>query len=271
MKTAGHSHLKDNDLALWLGSVIDRCKPHANTILGVTLAVIGLGSIYLYSSQQSAAREAELWVRYWDSSNVSDVVELKRLADEHPTTPAGQWARLSLADVKLGQGVDDLLRNTAEARTALQDAVQAYEEVDKVARHPMLKQRAVYGLGQTYEAQARVAEAVKSYQRVVSSWPGSVLAGQAQTRLESLDRGSAKQFYDWLAKQDVKPPLANEPGTPGLRPNFDLDSLPQDPPKDSGAATSSAPSGPSLSLDPATPPKADAPTSDAPKSTDAPK
>ena len=39
-----------------------------------------------------------------------------------------------------------------------------------------------------------------------------------------------RSFYDKFAKFDPKPPLADQPGTPGKKPNFDLDALPDTPP-----------------------------------------
>ena len=105
-------------------------------------------------------------------------------------------------------------------------------------RQDNLRERTTFGLAQTDEAAGDLQKAAESwssptlkeskqkadrgYQGVLNFWPDGTYADLARRRLEDLREPSTRAFYDRFAKWEPKQPLAEEPGTPGLRPSTDL-------------------------------------------------
>ena len=93
---------------------------------------------------------------------------------------------------------------------------------------------------------------------MIKEYPDSSLTEPARTHLARLNSMPTKEFYDWFAKQDPRPPLPEkEPGTPGQKPLFDL----SDPTMPSDLKLPSALNAPQSG---GTPPAADKPTTETP-------
>ncbi len=134
------------------------------------------------------------------------------MAEAYPNAPAGLWARLTLADVQLSKGVNDLFEDRGDGEEALKEAVEAYQYVLAHApRGSLLVERATYGLGEALESQNELSDAKAQYEAVVAKWPDGAYSTQAKQRLADLEKASTKQFYDWFAKQEPKrkTPAAN--------------------------------------------------------------
>lgn len=232
MKTERRHELATNVLADWLGEKIEALKPYSAAVSVTALLVVAIifAGIVLY--QKRSASTAEAWSQYFSAiegqspDEASDKLEAVVL--DHPGSPAGMWSRLSLADGHLSNGVEDLFKDRAAARNALDQARDEYQTVlDEAPRESLLAERATFGLAETYESQNELEPARKHYRALLEHWPKGAFSGLAKTRLDDLERNSTKDFYDWFAKQSThtKPkPL----GQPGEKPPFDLGNLPDE-------------------------------------------
>ncbi len=219
MKTQRRHELQENTLAHWLELKVNEIAPYSKAIFGTVIAIVVLGALFAFNQQRTARTERAIWSSYFQAAMTGNHDKLKELADEFPQAPAGQWARLSYADFKFAQGMNDLFRNGADARTAFQDCQGAYERLRSTSRDSDILARASFGLGKVYEGLSDVAKAREEYQNVTKKWPGNRVSELASQRLADLDRSSTKEFYDWLAKVETRSPLGNAPGMPGERPS----------------------------------------------------
>lgn len=218
--------LKHNELADFLGHQVDHYRGYAKPVIGTLVAVAVLAGIYQYSRVREAEREGALWAQYVNAVTTRDATSLKSIGEKNPNTITGGWAYVMLGDTKLGQAINELNSNRGEVRNDLQDAKDAYDKARSNA-DPEIKQRATLGLAKTLEALGDLTSAKNQYQEIVSKWPGTVFATQAESRLKDISRGSTQEFYKWLAEQENRPPVGDGPGIPGLRPGG-LDTLPTD-------------------------------------------
>jgi hypothetical protein len=232
MKTERRHELATNELADWLGDVIERIKPYSTAITGTALACVVLMAAYFFWSRQSSAKVVESWGRYFaalDEGNTGSAELLKNVADEFASTPAGQWSRLSLADSMLGTGVQELFDDRDAADESLKGAEAGYTSViEHAPPDSLLTERATFGLAETYESLGKVDDARKLYQTVQDRWPQGAFAGQAASRIADLDRDSTKEFYDWFAAQHPKPKATSGVGKklPFGAEGLDLDKSP---------------------------------------------
>ena len=215
--------LKHNELADILGHSVDRYKSYTKPVVGTCVALVVLGLLFQYSRSQSAVEQASNWAQYFAATNSSDTNELKSLGERSPNTVPGGWALVMLGDQKLGQALNDLTTNRGEVRNSLQDAKDAYDKARSNA-DVEIKQRATLGLAKTVEALGDLKGAENHYKEIVAKWPGSVYATTATSRLKDIERGTTRDFYDWLARKEADAPKNDGPGIPGLRPGG-LDSL----------------------------------------------
>jgi hypothetical protein len=232
MKTERRHELATNELADWLGDVIERIKPYSTAITGTALACVVLMAAYFFWSRQSTAKVVESWGRYFaalDEGNAGSAESLKNVADEFASTPAGQWSRLSLADSMLGKGVQELFDDRDAAEESLKEAEAGYTSViEHAPPDSLLTERATFGLAETYESLGKVDDARKLYQTVQDLWPQGAFAGQAAGRIADLDRDSTREFYDWFAAQHPEPKASSGAGKkfPFGAEGLDLDKSP---------------------------------------------
>jgi tetratricopeptide (TPR) repeat protein len=227
MKTARRHELQTNTLADWLGKEYETVRPYAKTLLGIVLAAVVLVAFYLVSTRRSADVEAREWTRYFtalDSENPEDLDDLAQAADLKGT-PVGYWANLIVADRAFSQGSSQLFEDRTKANEELSKAVTHYKEAVG-GSDPLLRQRALFGLGRSYESQSgKLQDARAQYERLIKEFPDSVYGGLAKKRLADIDRGSTKEFYDWFAEAKLPAPPGSEGGVPGEKPPFSLEGI----------------------------------------------
>lgn len=232
MKTQRRHELATNVLADWLGEKIEALKPYSAAVSVTTLLVVVVifASVMLY--QRREASTAQAWSDYFaaieNQSPDEATDKLEAVAIDHPRSAAGLWSRLSLADTHLANGVEDLFKDRASARKALDRAIDDYQAVvEQAPRDSLLAERATFGLAEAYESKNELEDARKQYRTLLEGWPNGAFSALAKDRLADLDRKATKDFYDWFAKQSpqTKPKF---PGLPGQKPAFDLDKLPDD-------------------------------------------
>lgn len=228
MKSQRRHELEQNELAQWLGEVIGKVKPYQNVLLGA-LIVLLLGTLaYALWSRQTGSRSAAAWTALFEAMESNDVLGYDDIIEQYPGTTAADFAAALAGDYHLSEGCRLLFENKANANQELRKATEYYLQVLEASDESSLRERATFGLARALEAQARdLDEAVARYREVVENWPDGAFAVAAQRRLEDLQRVETKALYDRFAKFDPKPAFGDEPGVPGQKPPFELDSLPE--------------------------------------------
>lgn len=228
MKSERRHELEQNLLAQWLTKVIAATKPYVNAILTGILVVVLVVLVISYVTQRSDAQSTKAWDSYFAaiSDQGATVSELEKVAKDHQGTTAGMWALLTAADLQLNSGCGLLFTNKASANLDLRHALDSYLALQGQSQDDEVRERAVLGEARAREAMGDLDKAQERYQYLVKQWPKGVYSHLAQKRLTDIQKQTTKEFYDEFAKYDPKPPAAQGPGTPGQRPDFNMESLP---------------------------------------------
>ena len=206
----------DNALADKTLEIIERVRPHANTIVvavgGVALALLAWGLV----SAQSAAGKTRSWDAFLEAlSGDGQEAVVEALGDvirRHPGTPAAQWSELVLADLAVSEGADLLFVDKDRGRQRLQAAVVGYSAVLSARPRGMLATRATFGLAKARESLGQLDEARRGYEAVAREQAAAGFEKVAAGRAEALGRPATKQWYDWFAAQTFAPPQPAAPG-----------------------------------------------------------
>jgi tetratricopeptide (TPR) repeat protein len=229
MKSERRHELERNQLLLWLMETSEQIKPYTNHILGAIVVVLLAVLAATYWSRHQAGQSSVAWDEYFVALNSMDRTAMENVTQKYRGTIAGQWGLVTLGDMQLDSGCNLLFTNKTSANLELRKAVENYQAALAQANIPALLERATYGLARAREAQGDLEQAVKTYGGLVEKWPKGTYYEMAQERIADLKSNSTRGFYDKFAKYDPKPALANEPGTPGKKPAFDLNAIPDKP------------------------------------------
>lgn len=228
MKSERRHELQHNLLLDWLKNSSETIKPYTNAIIGVLVLALVAFFAWSWWSKQSAADKAAGWTAFFDARTTDKPSDLQDVAERYAGDTVAHWSQTVAADMNLATGCQELFQNKALANQHLQEARDGYMTVLDQTSNPELRQRATYGLGQSYEAmagtrqsQGELESAIEQYKKLVDEWPNSVYAYLAQQRLKALERDETKEFYDAFAKYE--PP--GQRGATGERPIFDPGSL----------------------------------------------
>jgi len=228
MKSERRHELQHNLLLDWLKNSSETIKPYTNAIIGVLVLALVAFFAWSWWSKQSAADKAAGWTAFFDARTTDKPSDLQDVAERYAGDTVAHWSQTVAADMNLATGCQELFQNKALANQHLQEARDGYMTVLDQTSNPELRQRATYGLGQSYEAmagtrqsQGELESAIEQYKKLVAEWPNSVYAYLAQQRLKALERDETKEFYDAFAKYE--PP--GQRGATGERPIFDPGSL----------------------------------------------
>ncbi len=226
MKTERRHELQTNVLADTLARWIERVRPYSRAGLALLVALVVLSAAWFYLENQNTRRTAEGWNEYFEAINTPDPRDrLSDISQQYAGTIVSEWARLSLADIQLEYGTNRLFVDKPVANKDLREAAEKFQSILIESRQPTLLERATYGLAQAHEAQGALAKARDEYRQIGKNWPDSPYVAVAEARAKDLDQQDTKSFYDWFARYEPPRPLSNEPGTPGVRPDFLKDPL----------------------------------------------
>jgi tetratricopeptide (TPR) repeat protein len=231
MKAERRHELQHNEVADWVAATIERVKPYSRAIVAVAVAGTVLLVAYVVLSGRSQRKQSDAWNDYYQAiqAESKDVAtDLESVARQHSSVPAGLWAEVALADLKLGEGIESLFREKQAAQSKLRSAIQHYQTVLEEADDALLVARARYGLARAYESLGELKQAREVYEQVVGSSGTNAYVSVAKERLNDLERSSTQDFYAWFGKQEpVALPPASDllPGTPGEKPLFDSSNL----------------------------------------------
>ena len=193
MKAERRHELQHNEVADWVAATFERVKPYSRAIVAVGVAGAVLLIAYIVLSGRSEKKRSVAWNDYYQAiqAESKDVAnDLETVAQEHSGVPAGLWAEVALADLKLGEGIDSLFREKQPAQSKLRSAIQHYQHVLEVADDALLVARARYGLARAYESLGRLDEARGVYQQIVDSSGTNAYRSVAKERLKDLKRSA---------------------------------------------------------------------------------
>ncbi|HTQ38893.1 MAG TPA: tetratricopeptide repeat protein [Pirellulales bacterium] len=234
MKAQHRHELQTNQLAVWLEHSGQRLKPYARAIVGVLVAAAIVLAVYTYLGsveRRANVAASDQFVSGLDALEGGMTAELQRTIDDYRGTQPATLAQLVKAEILLDNGANALYANKPAGRENIFNASDAFAAVDRETHDPMLRAWALYGLGRAHESMGDLDRARDDFQQLLKEYPDSSLAEAARTHVDRLNQPSVKEFYDWFAKQEPRPPAAeNEPGAPGVKPSFNLDepqSVPQ--------------------------------------------
>lgn len=249
MKSERRHELQTNTLADTLGHWLTDLRQYAPAAAATVGAAVVLAVVYFIISSRSASAERAAWRDYIQATaaRFGAADRLGMVADQYDDYLGGQWARLTLADNKLQMGVDQLFHDRTAAKTSLESAIEEYSKLRAATHVSEMQARAILGMGRAYESLAKPDEAAKQYDEVVKNFPNTEFADEARTRRADLDKPASKEFYAWFWSMRITPPNS-QPGTPGFRPPFEMQSLPGDAP---AGGTTPAVTPPATSNDPA--------------------
>ena len=225
MKAERRHELQTNALADWLAKTIQKVQPHANTILIGTLLVVGGIVAVVMLSGRSNQRSAGAWGEYYQATLIEDVdkriAELSGVAEAHPETAPGLWARLMVAEARLVRGANASFKDREAGLEDLDKAQADFETVIKGgaalsdSEAELLMQRAHWGLARTFESLAEGDNATEEYAKLAKAWPESALGKAAAKKADQLRAMS--DWYDWYASVDPTKiePSATRQGFPG--------------------------------------------------------
>lgn len=220
MKTERRHELQTNVLASSLSKGIEAVKPYSRAVLAVAIAlVVGLFA-WMYLSTQGTRRSEEGWTDYFQALDERNLELMQGVAQEFSGSIVGHWARLTSADWLLDDGTNRLMTDRIKARDHLQESREEYAGLLLDASEDTIQQRATYGLARADEALGELEKARAEYRTLAEKWPEGPFHAAALARASDLDQMGTKQFYDWLARYEPPPPMANQPGTPGAKPDF---------------------------------------------------
>ena len=208
MKAQHRHELQTNQLAKWLEDGIELFKPYARAIVGVLVALAIVMAVYAYLGMVQRRTEMAASDQLINGLNSPSPHELQAAMDEYRGTQPAVIAQLVLAERLLDNGSDMLFSDKQAGRENLFKAAEAFAVVEKEAKDPLLRGWAMYGLGRAHESMGDLDRAHEDFQQLVKEYPEGSLADAARAHVNRLDQPGVKDFYDWFAKQDPRPPAA---------------------------------------------------------------
>lgn len=226
MKSERRHELQHNVLADSLAKAAETIKPYQNMVMGTVAVVLVVMVGYTLWSRESTAQTTQAWDEMNAALETGKLEQLSKVVEDYPGTNVAYTAQAVLADVHLGMGCDRLFKNKATGLDELNKAIALYDLVREGSRSSELKERAAFGLARAKESKGddeSLKQAERLYKEVAAS--KSAYAAVAQERVKDLERPTTKKFYDDFRKFDPKPAFSAEPGE---RPEFDINSLPNE-------------------------------------------
>ncbi|MEA3367361.1 MAG: hypothetical protein U9R68_04520, partial [Planctomycetota bacterium] len=206
MKSRRRHELRTNELADALGRLVERVRPHAQTVaIIVGVAIIGVVVLVSLPIMRSRAA-ADAAYAFNAAVRAGGPEALRTFLDGYTDADQGSTARLLLAD-RLLRSVAAGDVDTDDAEATLDEAEAFYAQVAKASKD--LEPMARTGLALVTLQRGDLDEGRKALEQVTERWPQSVAAARAKSHLEAL------AGYEPVAFSDE--PL-EEPPAPGETP-----------------------------------------------------
>ncbi len=210
MKSEHRHDLQTNDLSKLTKKAIEGTEKHGLKIAAVVCIIaIAVMGVRIYRSSVSQT-EQNAWYAFSSASSADSYAQVADNPDNKGTS-AADWALLMEAETRSSQAIQDMFTDRENALSALNQASEDFQKL--IAHpHPMIKQRAIFGLGLTQESMGHLDAATTEYEKLANGdFELSVYQEQAKQRLDKLKQAGSQAFYAWFMKQNPKPPEPPKP------------------------------------------------------------
>ncbi|MDR0610154.1 MAG: hypothetical protein LBG58_08600 [Planctomycetaceae bacterium] len=205
--------LAQNELAQWLTTQYEEwLKPNAYWIGGGAIVILVLLGAFFSSSGLSEWNKAQIWNGYYNAIHSENSTEALQLLVETSKGTIAEQARLTLAQIQLGEGCHLLLTDKSKAIGSLEKSVEQFQILQKNANDKNILLQANFGLAQAWEtlAAARVgnndlAEAKKEYKKIAEQYPNEFLGQKAQKQLLLISNANTRKFFELAAAKAAEP------------------------------------------------------------------
>ncbi|MDR0703413.1 MAG: hypothetical protein LBF88_00320 [Planctomycetaceae bacterium] len=211
---SGRRHqLAQNELLHWLVTQYEEwLKPNAYWIGGGTIAILVLLGAFLGSSGISEWNKAQIWNGYYAAIHSENSTEALQLLVETSKGTIAEQARLTLAQIQLGEGCHQLFTDKVKATESLEKSVEQFQFLQKNANNKNILLQANFGLAQAWETLAAVrvgkndlAEAEKEYKKIAEQYPNEFLGQKAQKQLLLISNANTLKFFELSAAKVTEP------------------------------------------------------------------
>jgi hypothetical protein len=210
--------LAQNELAHWFITQYEEwLKPNAYWIGGGTIAILVLVGAFFGSAGISEWNKTQIWNGYYTaihSENSADALEL--LAETSKGNIAEQ-ARLTLAQIRLGEGCHLLLTDKPKATELLEKSIKQFQLIQSNTKDKEILLQASYGLAQAWETLAAVrvgnndlAEAEKEYKKIAEQYSNEFLGQKAKKQLLFIARTNTQKFFELAAAKVAELPKQDD-------------------------------------------------------------
>ncbi len=190
-----HRHeLETNSLAKALVETGEKLAPYRQAIVIGGIAAIALVVIASMAMRGNSA-DSDGWQSYAAAAERrdTDLEALLSTADVYAGTPVSELSRITWADAKLFEAMQQYFTNKPASNEAIAEAKEAYEKLLK-ADNKIIAQRAKFGLARVAEAEGKATEALEAY-KAIESGP---FATAAAARVTALEEKEAESQLKWL-------------------------------------------------------------------------
>jgi len=154
----------------------------------------------------------EVWAKLDTAKKAEDRVDV---AKQYPNSVASTWALLQAANLYFNDAIKDMPNNKDVAVPTFKKALDLFDQVAREApKDSFLKRAAELGKARALEARDELFKAIKQYELVVETWPGSAEAEKARQLAEALQKPEAaafyKELYDYRPTTVTLPPFGSE-------------------------------------------------------------
>jgi hypothetical protein len=210
--------LAQNALAHWLVTQYEEwLKPNAYLIGGGAIAILVLLGAFFGSTGISDWNKAQIWNGYYNAIHSEKSTEALQLLVTTSKGTIAEQARLTLAQIQLGEGCHQLLADKAKATESLEKSVEQFQFLQKNANDKNILLQANFGLAQAWEtlAAARVgkndlAEAEKEYKKIAEQFPNEFLGQKAKKQLLLISNANTRKFFELAAAKVTEPPKQDD-------------------------------------------------------------
>ena len=224
MKSERRHELEHNELADWTVNVAEKVKPYINVIVGGAIVVVLLAVAISLWGESKRRASSDAWGTYYDALSRQNPDLFQDVIELYPSSEAAQWATVSIGDIHLRNGCNELFSDKANANQELDLAIESYKAA-KGSGNSLLSQQAYFGLARAYEAQGKLKEAIEAYKKLAKQ-KGGPYTEVAQDRITDLEKPSTLAFYDRFAKFEPKPDFSAEGAGTGAASSFESTDIP---------------------------------------------
>ncbi|MDR1963352.1 MAG: hypothetical protein LBQ50_06200 [Planctomycetaceae bacterium] len=211
-------HLAQNELAHWFITQYEEwLKPYGYWIGSGAVTILVLLAVVFGTAKLSEWNKSQIWNGYYAAiHSENSAEELEILAETSKGLIADQ-TRLTLAQIRLGEGCNLSFTDKSKAIELLQKSVEQFQRLQKTTEDKNILMQASFGLGQAWETLAAVrvgkndlAEAENEYKKIAERWSNEFIGQKAKKQLLLISRANTKRFFELAAAKVIEPPKQDD-------------------------------------------------------------